>query len=700
LRTFISNHWYVTKPFIRSGFFTKQQQALIHDIFTGLINPEWYGRFLKQIKDDTYGQDWGEEQSIALFGAPQAGPFQFVLTGRHMTLRADGGSEGRMAFGGPILYGHAADGLATETPNHPGNVFWPQAEAANRVSRMLDPAQRGRAVVPQLPSEAAIGHQGPQQSLPGIAVAELSAEQRDALREVLLALLDPFRPEDQRRVLECLSKQGGLERCSLSFYPDGRLGRDDTCDNWRLEGPAFVWYFRGSPHVHVWVNVAETPEVPLNSRVCFVVDPWPEPIRPARPPAPKLVAITTVKNEFDIIEAFVRHNLALVDHLVIADNGSTDGTLGLLRTLEREGLSLTIIEDPTTGKYMSQRMTRLMRDHAAARHDADWIVPLDADEFLVVPEGGSLIPQGASPDKVLLLPWRTYVPHKSDDPAKLNPVLRMRHHLVREGAPYFKAVVPRTLAALSEAVLVQGSHTLTIHGQEATSSILEGAWLAHFPIRGPAQYLAKVAVSELQYRTMGKHPAAVQSFHLKSAYALLKRDLSAFAESIFEAAHRFALPPNFVFQPETVDDPLPYLGGPLLHTAKVENQARGWYAVLSFAEDLAARYGALSAGLTPAERVELEQQLNLLMRSETTARERLLLQERLELMKKQAVLVRELDEQRQRSERAEQRVRDDSREIEALRRSWRWRVGSLMVRPLSLARRGFRAVRRRLPRSR
>ena len=37
-------------------------------------------------------------------------------------------------------------------------------------------------------------------------------------------------------------------------------------DNWRLEGPAFVWYFRGAPHVHVWVNVADDPILPLNAK--------------------------------------------------------------------------------------------------------------------------------------------------------------------------------------------------------------------------------------------------------------------------------------------------------------------------------------------------------------------------------------------------------------------------------------------------
>ena len=35
--------------------------------------------------------------------------------------------------------------------------------------------------------------------------------------------------------------------------------------NWRLEGPSFVWYFRGRPHVHVWVNVADNASPKLNA---------------------------------------------------------------------------------------------------------------------------------------------------------------------------------------------------------------------------------------------------------------------------------------------------------------------------------------------------------------------------------------------------------------------------------------------------
>jgi len=33
------------------------------------------------------------------------------------------------------------------------------------------------------------------------------------------------------------------------------VGNDGVWDVWQLESPTMVWYFRGSPHVHVWVNL-------------------------------------------------------------------------------------------------------------------------------------------------------------------------------------------------------------------------------------------------------------------------------------------------------------------------------------------------------------------------------------------------------------------------------------------------------------
>ena len=262
LRTRVGNNWNATAPAVKGDFFSKDQQQLVREIFERLIDPDWHARFDKQLEDDTGG--FGHDQSVALIGEPGSGKFQFLLTGRHMTLRCDGDSAEHVAFGGPIFYGHDTGG-GTEDKDHTGNVFWPQAVAANGVYSMLDGRQRKLAMVAKTPPENAIAFRGDGHSPSGIPVSELSADQRAELERVLGVLLEPYRTVDRDEVRGCLTAQGGLDRCRLAFYQDDDLGHDGVWDNWRLEGPAFVWHFRGSPHVHVWVNIADSPSVPTNA---------------------------------------------------------------------------------------------------------------------------------------------------------------------------------------------------------------------------------------------------------------------------------------------------------------------------------------------------------------------------------------------------------------------------------------------------
>lgn len=262
VRTFVANHWQVTRPCIRGDFFGHAQQGLIHEAFRNLFDPAWYPRFLQQLKDDTGGQPWGTHQSVAIFGSPEdGGPCQFVMSGRHFTWRAEVGRAGSAAFGGPVLYGHQASGYY-ERADHPGNVFWAQAVQASRVAMLLDPAQLATAVVDRLDPETAIGFR---EQRPGLAVAALTADQRRELEATLDVLLDPFRATDRERVRQCLARRGGLDACHLMFARDGRMS-PPWWDNWRLEGPAFVWHYRGYPHVHVWVHVAEDTQAPVNAR--------------------------------------------------------------------------------------------------------------------------------------------------------------------------------------------------------------------------------------------------------------------------------------------------------------------------------------------------------------------------------------------------------------------------------------------------
>ena len=263
LRTRVANNWHITPQTINSDFYTKDQRELAYAIWQGIIHPDWHKRVQTQIEGDN-GGPWGASQNIAIFGKPGNGKFELVMTGRHMTVRCDGNSTEHVAFGGPIFYGHAA-GAFDEEPHHPGNVYWEQALQANKVYEMLDGKQRAKAEVPSTPVEQRVGFKGEKGPFPGLPLAEMTADQKAVVQTTLQKLIEPYRQDDRDEVVACLKAQGGLDKCSLAFFTDEDLGEDKIWDNWRLEGPAFVWYFRGSPHVHVWVNVAADPSVKTNA---------------------------------------------------------------------------------------------------------------------------------------------------------------------------------------------------------------------------------------------------------------------------------------------------------------------------------------------------------------------------------------------------------------------------------------------------
>ena len=256
LRNAVNNNWRITKARVGTSF-TADQQALIRDIFRQLHSPEYVDRVTAQVEHDN-GEAGFKGCSIALFGEPGTGKYEFVLSGRHVTRRCDGDAVDGAAFGGPIFYGHAAKSF-NEPADHAGNIYWYQAVRANELFQALDGKQRKVALLGEArPEEASktVALKGKTAELDGLPFSELTTDQQNLAWQVMSDVLAPFRQRDREESMQYI-KASGLEHLHLSYYKNHDIGNDGVWDVWQVEGPSMVWYFRGEPHVHTWVHIRQ-----------------------------------------------------------------------------------------------------------------------------------------------------------------------------------------------------------------------------------------------------------------------------------------------------------------------------------------------------------------------------------------------------------------------------------------------------------
>ena len=94
----------------------------------------------------------------------------------------------------------------------------------------------------------------------------------------------------------------------------------------------------------------------------------------------KFVMTILVRDEIDIIAQNIGYHRARgVDHFIVTDNLSEDGTKEFLIELERDG-SIDLIHE-TDDTFDQGVWVSRMAQIAAMRHRADWIIHSDADEF-------------------------------------------------------------------------------------------------------------------------------------------------------------------------------------------------------------------------------------------------------------------------------------------------------------------------------
>ncbi len=222
----------------------------------------------------------------------------------------------------------------------------------------------------------------------------------------------------------------------------------------------------------------------------------------------KIVGISMIRNDADIVERFVRHTLHLLDHLFVIVHSPEDGTGEMLKALQAEGLPMTLVFYGEPAFLQGEGLTWLAREAYAAIRP-NYIFALDADEFIVpadrvaIESALALLPAGAPAARIHL---RTFVPTSEDGADEPNPLRRIRYR--RRNEPKIqKVVLTSAFAADSMLVLDHGNHGLLRVGalaQQLSVPPLPQLALAHYPVRSGAQVANKTIVGYLAHLAAGR----------------------------------------------------------------------------------------------------------------------------------------------------------------------------------------------------
>jgi hypothetical protein len=218
----------------------------------------------------------------------------------------------------------------------------------------------------------------------------------------------------------------------------------------------------------------------------------------------KLAMTLLVKDEVDIIRHHLDAHLdAGVEHVVVTDNASRDGTRDILAEYDRLR-EVTVIDEPGDDFSQHRWVTR-MAMLAKTRLKAEWVINSDADEFWVHSTGDLRDAlEGASAhllraprfnlvypfDRENADPWFMRVVYRAARPRPL-PKRRPAPTKALPTAYFLLDLPPKAIVRTDRLERIhQGNHSADFAGSVVTGAA--DIQVFHFPIRSAAQFEAKI----------------------------------------------------------------------------------------------------------------------------------------------------------------------------------------------------------------
>lgn len=201
----------------------------------------------------------------------------------------------------------------------------------------------------------------------------------------------------------------------------------------------------------------------------------------------RLIAVSMIRNEADILPDFLGHCAALFDEVLAVDHASSDGTSEMLAAAARR-MPLTVYRLAHRAYVQSRIVTALA--HEAFARGADWVFPLDADEFPMVAGRADLLARLPARAAGIEWRWRNLWPLGAPGFARFRAEGDYEALPEEEGGSVKVALSRRALERLPAFQVGTGSHN--VPGLKRSAGALpEAGRLAHLPIRAPERFLLK-----------------------------------------------------------------------------------------------------------------------------------------------------------------------------------------------------------------
>ncbi|MCF2906663.1 glycosyltransferase family 2 protein [Octadecabacter sp. CECT 8868] len=201
-----------------------------------------------------------------------------------------------------------------------------------------------------------------------------------------------------------------------------------------------------------------------------------------------LVMTLLVRDEEDVLDANMRYHLEQgVDHIIVTDNLSVDGTADIIDGYVRQGVA-TNIHEPDNKFAQSKWVSRMAR--MAYDKQARWVIHCDADEFWMT-DGGETLDRYFGRRRlsnVVRAPRHDLVCLENDgEPFWHRMVWRKTQSLNPSGRPLPPKIAHR---AHADAVVGMGNHKVTEIGRQRRYD--KGLQILHYPLRSREQYERKI----------------------------------------------------------------------------------------------------------------------------------------------------------------------------------------------------------------